>query len=375
MEPRQEDQAGLSESAADMSATPDENLGTTSVREGYAFDEAALADWMRVNVPGYADPLTVEQFKGGQSNPTYKLVTPTKAYVLRRKPPGRLLKGAHAVEREAKVLIALEKVGFPVAHVHGLCVDESVIGTWFYVMDMVEGRIFWDATVPGVSKTERAAIFDAMNASIAQLHLVDYEAVGLGDYGRPGNYFERQIRRWSQQYLEDADAGRDPNMDRLIEWLPGNIPADDDDTSIIHGDFRIDNMIFHPTEPKVLAVLDWELSTLGHPGADFAYNAMMYRMPPHIVAGLGDADIANLGICSEEDYVAAYCARTGRASLPGYEFYLAFNFFRLAAIFHGIKGRVNRGTASSAQARERVRVLPELMALAWRQAQKADKSK
>lgn len=354
-----------------MSAQAQDNVGTTPVREGFAFDEASLSRWMADNVPGFAGPMSVEQFKGGQSNPTYKLVTPGHGYVLRRKPPGQLLKGAHAVEREAKVLAGLEKAGFSVAHVHGLCTDDSVIGTWFYVMDMVEGRIFWDATVPGVSNGERAAIFDAMNATMAQLHMVDYEGVGLGDYGRPGNYFERQIARWSKQYLEDSDAGRDPNMDRLIEWLPAHIPADDDRSAIIHGDFRIDNMIFHPTEPRVLAVLDWELSTLGHPGADFAYNAMMYRMPPHIVAGLGGADIQALGIPSEEDYVALYCARTAQASLPGYEFYLAFNFFRLAAIFHGIKGRVIRGTASSSQARERVRVLPELMDLAWRQAVRA----
>ncbi|OYW87573.1 MAG: phosphotransferase family protein [Sphingobium sp. 32-64-5] len=283
-----------------MSAPKDDNIGTTSVRAGFGFDEAALTRWMERHVFGFAGPMTVEQFKGGQSNPTYKLVTPAKHYVLRRKPPGQLLKGAHAVEREAKVLTGLEKAAFPVAHVHGLCTDDSVIGTWFYVMDMVEGRIFWDATVPGVSTAERAAIFDAMNATMAQLHMVDYEAVGLGDYGRPGNYFERQIGRWSKQYLDDADAGRDPNMDRLIEWLPASIPADDDGASVTHGDFRIDNMIFHPTAPKVLAVLDWELSTLGHPGADFAYNAMMYRMPPYIVAGLGGADIAALGIPSEE---------------------------------------------------------------------------
>ena len=354
-----------------MSAGTDQNIGTTPVREGYAFDEAALCTWMKQNVAGFEGPLSVEQFKGGQSNPTYKLVTPGKSYVLRRKPSGQILKGAHAVEREAKVLIGLEKAQFPVAHVYGLCTDDSVIGTWFYIMDMVEGRIIWDATVPGVSNDERAAVYDAMNATLAQLHMVDYEAVGLGDYGRPGNYFERQIGRWSKQYLEDADAGRDPNMDRLIAWLNANMPTDDDATSITHGDYRIDNMIFHPTEPRVLAVLDWELSTLGHPGADFAYHAMTYRMPPHIVAGLGGTDISSLGIPSEEEYVAAYCRRTGRASMPGYDYYVAFNFFRLAAIFHGIKGRVIRGTASSAQARERVKIVPEIMELAWQQAVRA----
>jgi len=238
-------------------------------------------------------------------------------------------------------------------------------------MDMVEGRIIWDATFPDVSREDRPAYFDAMNATLAQLHSVDYEAVGLGDYGRPGNYFERQIGRWSKQYLEDADAGRDPHMDKLIAWLPNAIPDDGDQTSIVHGDFRCDNMIFHPTEPKVLAVLDWELSTLGHPGADFAYNAMMYRMPPHIVAGLYGADLAALNIPSEEEYLAAYCRRTGRASMPGYDFYIAFNFFRLAAIFHGIKGRAIRGTAASAQAKERAASFPELARMAWEQAVRA----
>lgn len=354
-----------------MNGAGHENSGTTPVRAGFGFDEAALARWMEEHIADYAGPLAVQQFAGGQSNPTYKLVTPGKSYVLRRKPPGQLLKGAHAIEREARVLGGVAKADFPVARVHGVCTDDSIIGTWFYVMDMVDGRIFWDATVPGVSRAERTRIFDAMNAAIAQLHGIDYAAIGLGDFGRPGSYFERQIGRWSQQYLEDTDAGRDPNMDRLIEWLTVNIPADDDATSITHGDFRIDNMIFHPTEPRVLAVLDWELSTLGHPGADFAYHAMMYRMPPHIVAGLGGADIAALGIPSEADYVAAYCARTGRDALPGYDFYVAFNFFRLAAIFHGIKGRCLRGTAVSAQARERVAVLPELVQLAWAQAERA----
>jgi len=344
------------------------NVGTTPVREAHRFDEAALARWMEDHVAGFAGPLTVEQFKGGQSNPTYKLVTPGHAYVLRRKPPGQLLKGAHAVEREAKVLSALGSVGFPVAHIHGLCTDDSVIGTWFYVMDMVDGRIFWDATFPDVGRGERPAYFDAMNDTLARLHKVDYEAVGLGDYGRSGNYFERQIARWSKQYLDDVDAGRDPHMDRLIEWLPANIPPGDE-TSIVHGDFRCDNMIFHPTEPKVLAVLDWELSTLGHPGADFAYHAMMYRMPPHIVAGLAGADLSALNIPSEAEYLAAYCRRTGREAMPAYDFYIAFNFFRMAAIFHGIKGRVIRGTASSAQATERVKVFPELAAIAWAQAE------
>jgi aminoglycoside phosphotransferase (APT) family kinase protein len=235
-------------------------------------------------------------------------------------------------------------------------------------MEMVEGRIFWDATFPNVSRVQRPAYFDAMNETLARLHSIDYVAAGLADYGRPGNYFERQIARWSKQYTEDAAAGRDPNMDRLIEWLPAHIPLGDE-TSIVHGDFRCDNIIFHPTEPRVLAVLDWELSTLGHPLADFAYNAMMYRMPPHIVAGFAGADIGALNIPNEADYVAAYCRRIGREAMPAYDFYVAFNFFRIAAIFHGIKGRVARGTASSAQAKERVAVFPELAELAWRQTE------
>jgi aminoglycoside phosphotransferase (APT) family kinase protein len=353
-----------------MSADIRANMGTTPVREGYRFDEAALVRWMTANVPGFSGPLTVEQFKGGQSNPTYKLNTPGRSYALRRKPPGRLLKGAHAVEREAQVLTGLEMAGFPVPHVHGLCTDDTVIGTWFYLMACVEGRIFWDTTLPEVASADRPRYFDAMNATIAQLHGIDYRAAGLETYGRPGNYFERQIRRWSGQYRQDVEAGRDPNMERLLEWLPAHIPPGDA-TCLVHGDFRIDNLIFHPTEPRVLAVLDWELSTLGHPLADFAYHAMMFHMPPHIVAGLAGADLVALNIPSEEEYVAAYCSRTGRSALPNYQFYLAFNFFRVAAIFHGIKGRVIRGTAASAQAAERAKAFPELAEIAWRQAELA----
>ena len=350
---------------AAMSGT--ENEGTTGVRPGFGFDEARLAGWMTAHVEGFAGPLSVRQFKGGQSNPTYQLVTPGRRYVLRRKPPGQLLKGAHAVEREARVLSALAGSGLPVPRVFGLCTDESVIGTWFFIMEMVEGRIFWDAAFPDVSRASRPAYFAAMNGAIAALHKVDYTARGLGDFGRTGNYFSRQIERWAGQYEADHEAGRDANMDRLISWLRAHIPADAT-TSLVHGDFRCDNMIFHPTEPRVLAVLDWELSTLGHPLADFAYHAMMYRMPPHIVAGLKGADLAALNIPAEEDYIAAYCANTGRASIPDYKFYAAFSFFRIAAIFHGVKGRVLRGTAASAQALERVQVLPELMELAWAQA-------
>lgn len=347
-----------------------DNMGTTPVRDAHRFDEVALDRWMRANVDGYAGPLTVEQFKGGQSNPTYKLITPARSYVLRRKPPGQLVRGAHAVEREARVLSALNAAGFPVAKVHGLCVDDDVIGTWFFVMEMVEGRIFWDATFQQVPAPERPAYFDAMNATIAQLHQVDYAAIGLGDYGKVGNFYQRQISTWSRQYLADEEAGRDPFMDRLLEWLPTNILAGDE-TSIVHGDFRCDNMIFHPTEPRVLAVLDWELSTLGHPVADFAYHALMYRISPEIVAGFAGMDLKALNIPTEAEYVAAYARRTGRTELPGFDYALAFCLFRLAAIFHGIKGRVLRGTASNAQARERAEILPKLCRLAWEQAERA----
>lgn len=349
------------------------NAGTTAVREAHRFDEPALVRWMEANVEGFQGPLTVRQFIGGQSNPTYKLITPSRAYVLRRKPPGLLVKGAHAVEREAKVLSALGSVGFPVARIYGLCTENSVIGSWFYVMEMVEGRIFWDATFPGVSRAERPLYFDALNETLARLHGIDCAAIGLSDYGRPGNYVERQIARWSKQYLEDREAGRDPHLDRLIDWLPGHVPSSSE-SSIVHGDFRCDNVIFHPTEPRIIAVLDWELSTLGHPLADFTYTAMMYRMPPHIVAGLGGADLTALNIPSEQEFAAAYCRRTGRDAIPAYDFYVAYNFFRLAAIMHGIKGRVMRGTAASAEAAERSKVLPKIAELAWRQAVKAGAS-
>ena len=339
------------------------NSGTSTVREQHRFDEAALASWMAVHIDGYAGPLEVAQFKGGQSNPTYRLSTPTRNYVLRRKPPGQTVQGAHAVDREARILQALAPAGFPVAKVYGLCTDDNVIGSWFYIMELVEGRIFWDASFSEVPHDQRPAYFDAMNATIAQLHSLDYAALGLEGFGKPGNYFERQISRWSRQYMEDEEAGRDGDMDALLEWLPNNIP-DGDDSSIVHGDFRCDNMIFHPSEPRILAVLDWELSTLGHPLADFAYHAMMYQMPPDIVAGLGDADVASLNIPTQAEYVAAYCARTGRTEIPNWDFYIAFNFFRLAAIFHGIKGRVIRGTAASAHAKDRAASFPRLTRLA-----------
>lgn len=348
-----------------------QNSGTAEVRDAHRFDVGRLAQWMEREVADFSGPLSIEQFRGGQSNPTYKLISPGQTYVLRRKPPGRLLPGAHAVEREYRVISALAGQGFPVARAYGLCLDEAVIGTPFYVMEMVEGRIFWEADLPQLERSERPAYFDAMNAAMAQLHGIDPAAAGLDDYGKPGNYFERQIGRWSKQYLGDSEAGRVAAMDRLVEWLPANIPEDGGEARIIHGDFRCDNMIFHASEPRVLAVLDWELSTLGHPLADFSYHLMMYRMPVGISTGLAGLDLAALNIPSEAEYVDAYCRRTGRGTIPDLDFYLAFNMFRLAAIIHGIKGRVARGTAASAHAEKMAASLEDLAALAWQQAQAA----
>ena len=341
--------------------------GTGEVRECHRFDEERLFRWMAENVAGFAGPLEVSQFKGGQSSPTYRLDTPDRSYVLRRKPPGNLLKGAHAVEREARVMTALGREAFPVPRVFGLCDEDDVIGTSFFVMEMVEGRIFWDATLPDIPLAERASYFDAMNATLAALHIFEPDTVGLGDYGHKEKYVERQIARWSRQYLEDEAAGRLESMNRLVEWLPNHIPASAD-TRIIHGDFRLDNMIFHPERAEVLAVLDWELSTLGDPLADFAYHLMMYRLPPHMVAGIRGKDLNALGLPTERDYVDAYCGRTNQSAIPALDFYLTFNMFRFAAILHGIKGRMLRGTAASAEAARMVAALPELADLALEQA-------
>jgi len=342
------------------------SIGTGGVRPAHRFDEQRLLEWMRQNVDGFEGPLKVEQFEGGQSNPTYRLITPGLSYVLRRKPPGELLPGAHAIEREARVLQALRKIDFPVARVYAVCLDERVIGTWFYIMELVEGRIVWNVSFPDVPRTDRPLYFDAMNATLARLHKVDFAAIGLSDYGKPGNYFARQISRWTSQYVKDVDAGRDPHLDRLIEWLPANIPKGDD-IGIVHGDYRADNLIFHPAEPRVIAVLDWELSTLGHPLADFAYHLMMYRMPLSVFAGLKGHDLEALNIPSESEYVEAYCRRTGREGIPNLAFYIVFNMFRLAAIFHGIKGRMIRGNAASAHAAAAAAKLPLIAEQAWRQ--------
>jgi aminoglycoside phosphotransferase (APT) family kinase protein len=344
-----------------------------AVRAAFRFDEERLARWLAAHVPGFSGPLRVSQFSGGQSNPTYRLDTPQRTYVLRRKPPGDLLKGAHAIDREHRVMAALHTAGFPVPAMHALCLDREVIGTEFYLMDFVPGRVFWNPRLPEVQRERRAAYFDAMNDTIARLHALDPQVIGLSDYGRGGGYFERQIARWSRQYLDDQKAGRDPSMDLLVEWLPLHIPPGDE-TRVVHGDFRCDNMIFHADEPRVLAVLDWELSTLGHPLADFTYHAMMYRLPSSIMNGLRGEDLAALGLPSESDYVKAYCRRTGRDDIANYGFYIAFNMFRFAAILHGIKGRLLRGNASSANAADMAANIEPLARLAWDQAKSANAS-
>ena len=342
--------------------------GTTAVRPEHRIDQASLEAWMQANVDGYLGPLTIDQFKGGQSNPTYRLQTPGRNYVLRRKPPGVLLKGAHAVEREARVMSALSTIGFPVPRIHGLCTDDGVIGSWFFVMDMVEGRVFWDASFTDVPRDERRQYMDAMNATLATLHQVDYAAIGLENYGKPGGYVRRQIERWSKQYLEDELAGHYPAMDKLVEWLPQHLPSTEAVT-ITHGDFRADNMIFHPAKPEVLAVLDWELSTLGDPLADFAYHAMMFRMPPDILGGIAGLDLQAAGLPDESAYVQAYCQRTGRSGIPDLDFYVVFNMFRFAAILHGIKGRVLRGTAASADAESMGNRFARVADIAWQQVE------
>ncbi|MEC9347982.1 MAG: phosphotransferase family protein [Pseudomonadota bacterium] len=343
--------------------------GTKEVDERFRFDEGALETYMRENVDGFRGNLEVRQFKGGQSNPTYALRAGGKEYVLRRKPPGKLLPSAHAVDREYKVLTALgTHTDVPVAKTWCMCDDENVIGTIFYVMDLVDGRVIWDQSLADVPRNERAKYYDAMNDVVARLHNVDYQAVGLADFGKPGDYVARQISRWSKQYkLSETD--RIEEMDRLMEWLPENAP-ETDETSVIHGDYRMDNMIFHPTEPRVVAVLDWELSTLGDPLADFAYHVMSWRLPPQLFRGIGGLDLDALGIPQEEAYVAAYCRRTGRESIGNWDYYLAYNMFRIAAILQGIAGRVRDGTAASDHANDQVARIRPLAEWAWKQAEK-----
>jgi aminoglycoside phosphotransferase (APT) family kinase protein len=354
-----------------MSGRQDKNTGTRDVAEAHRFDEKRLEAYLAEHIDGFQGPLTVVQFKGGQSNPTYLLRAASGHYVLRRKPPGKLLKSAHAVDREFRVISALHATGFPVPRPYLLCEDDAVIGTSFFVMEFVEGRILWELDLPGMDPDERAAIYDDVNLTLAKLHNTDYEAAGLADYGVPGNYFERQISRWSRQYRA-SETGTVATMDQLIDWLPDNIP-DDESASIVHGDYRLDNMVLHRTEPRVVAVLDWELSTIGHPLADFTYHLMAWHMPDIGIGSIGLAGkpLAELGIPGEEDYVARYCERTGRQNgIPGKNFYLAFNFFRLAAILQGIVGRVRDGTAASAHAPEAVKAVRPLADLGWQYAAK-----
>jgi len=340
-------------------------IGTKPVEERHRIDAAALDRFLGFRIA------QVEQFKGGQSNPTYRLsAADGKKYVLRRKPPGKLLPSAHAVDREYRVIKALHPTGFPVAKPHVLCEDESVIGTAFYVMDYVEGRVLWDPALPDMTREQRAAIWDEQNRVIAQLHLVDYRKVGLEDFGKPGNYIGRQVERWSKQYRA-SETQRIEAMDNLIGWLPKNIPPEAG-TTVVHGDFRLDNTIFHPTEPRILAVLDWELSTLGDPLADFAYHCMSWHIAPDKFRGMAGLDLAQLGIPGEAEYVKKYCERTKRTFIEPshWDFYLAYNLFRIAAICQGIAKRVLDGTAASQHAQEAASKTVPLAQLGWQQAEK-----
>ena len=316
---------------------------------GFPDNTTAFDAWAAAHVEGFAGPSRAIKYPTGQSNPTYRIETPGRAYVLRCKPPGKLLKSAHMVEREFRVLRALGGVGYPVPPALALCEDESVIGVVFYVMAHVDGRIYWDPALAELTNNERAAIYDSMNAGLAALHSVDVAKAGLADFGKPGNYFARQTQRWTQQYRASETAVV-PDMDRLIDWLAANLPPDDGRVSLVHGDFRIDNMIFAPGTGKLLAVLDWELSTVGHPFADLAYQAMQWRLPNSgDFRGLGGLDRAALGIPSDEEYVALYCRRRGLDGVPHWSFLIAFSFFRIAAIVQGVYKRALDGNASNPQ--------------------------
>ena len=347
----------------------EEFMGTMPVSDRQKFDVGALQDYMRTHVEGFSGALAIEQFKGGQSNPTFKLTAGGQHYVLRTKPgpAAKLLPSAHAIDREFRVMDALHKAGFPAARQYALCTDESLIGRAFYIMEFVDGRVLWDQSLPGMSNTERAAYYDEMNLVIAQLHTIDYAAIGLGSYGKPGNYFGRQIERWSKQY-KASETETIEAMDKLIEWLPKNIP-EGDETSIVHGDYRLDNMMFHPTEPKILAILDWELSTLGHPLADFSYHLMSWHIPQGQFRGIGGLDHKAMGIPTEAEYIARYCERTGRTiRQEDFAFYLAYNMFRMAGILQGIMKRYVDGTASSAQALKSGQAARPMAEMGWQYA-------
>lgn len=355
-----------------MATRQEQFSGTREVREAHRFDTQRLDDWMQAHVGGFRGPLSAAQFKGGQSNPTYLLESPSGRYVMRRKPPGKLLKSAHAVDREFRVISALYDAGFPVPRPFALCADDDVVGTMFYIMGFAEGRIFWELDLPGIEPDERRAIYDNASETIAKLHMLDPAEIGLEDFGRPGNYFARQISRWSGQYVA-SEIDKIDAMDRLMEWLPANIP-EDESSSVVHGDFRLDNVVLHPTEPRIIAVLDWELSTIGHPLGDFTYHLMAWQMPAVGIGstGLRDVDIAGLGIPSEDDYVEWYCRRTGRdGGIPNRDFYSAYNFFRIAAILQGIAGRVRDGTAASAHAERAAQAVAPLAELGWGYAERS----
>ena len=345
----------------------------------HGVDVDKLQAWLSANLHGFHGPLSIERFSGGQSNPTFKLITPRQSYVMRTKPGpvAKLLPSAHAIEREFKVMHALHGTPVPVAEMHVLCEDESVIGRAFFVMSFVQGRVLWDQTLPGMTTTERADIYDEMNRVITALHTVPYVERGLESYGKPGNYFERQIGRWSKQYIASVTQPI-PEMDQLMAWLPAHMPASAKDASkvsIVHGDYRLDNLMFHPTEPRVLALLDWELSTLGHPLADFSYLCMAWHIPPGAFRGIGGVDLASLGIPSESENIHRYCDRTGLATPADlkvdWNFYLAYNLFRMAAILQGIAKRVETGTASSENAKVSAAGARPLAELAWKFAQQA----
>jgi aminoglycoside phosphotransferase (APT) family kinase protein len=328
----------------------------------------ALEAWLAAHVPGYRGPARLRRLSGGQSNPTWAVEAASGPYVLRQKPVGPVLPSAHAVDREARVMRALAGTDVPVPRVHGLCTDDTVFGSMFFVMDHVAGRVFFDPLLPGWTPADRAALYDSLNGVAAAIHSVDPAAVGLGDYGRPGDYAARQIARWTKQYRA-SETHRIEAMERLIDWLPANL-TDGGDTGLVHGDFRLDNVIVHPTEPRVVAVLDWELSTLGAPVTDFANHMMAWRIPPGLFRGLAGADLPALGIPTEAEYLARWCARTGRDGPPaGWEFHVILSLFRLAAIIQGIARRAADGTAADPQAAEVGAKAAALAEIAWGLAQ------
>src|ERR1700744_331170 len=348
--------------------------GTQEVRETHRFDVGKLESYLAERIPGFETPLEVRQFKGGQSNPTYQLVTPNRKYVMRRKPPGKLLPSAHAVDREFKVISALHPTGFPVAKPYLLCEDESIAGTMFYVMDCVEGRVLWEGILPGMDRKQRWATYDAMNAPLAQLHILDHVKIGLSEFGKPTAYVARQISRWTKQYQMSETETID-EMNKLIDWLPKHLPAEGR-PSVVHGDYRLDNMILHPAEPKVLAVIDWELSTIGDPLADFTYHLRQWQQnaPGSSSGTIMGVDYEGLGIPTMDQYVKMYCERTGRTTTPNMDYYTAYNFFRLAGILEGIVARVRDGSAASANAAQNAAAVRPLAVRAWAYARRAGAS-